>query len=323
MSEPAGAFTEGTTGDFSGDKVHINRGTAVIARPGVGVQFGVLPHNAVVLPLPAQVSTGHVLTTFAAARLPIPRAELSTGLSYCGLSLEAAEDIVEELLRCGVLRGFPAHPSIPVLKSGSASDRQVAALRKEGFAAHIVNTPRELILGHSAGSVALLPGNIFLTADVHYMLMQAGISHLPSVAIDGAIILGPLVIPGVTPCLQCMDHSYVTQDEQWHSIRMQAAGRPISADPLHVEAAALTVASVVARHLMPWQAAGKPKDRIPELLRKRLEIRLGDAQISTTEVEFAPGCLTCQMTRTTPEPRLSLEPRTGSLPGVEPKPRSA
>ena len=53
------------------------------------------------------------------------------------------------------------------------------------------------------------------------------------------------------------------------------------------------------------------------------QIRLGDAQIFTTEVEFAPGCLTCQMTRTAPEPRLSLEPRTDSLPTVEPKPRSA
>lgn len=283
-------------------KVHINRGTAVIARPGVGVQFNVLPHNAIVLPLPAHVSPGHVLTALAAARLPVPIDELTASLNYCGLGPDAAADIVDELMRCCVLREYPEQHSVPVLKSGTASDRQIAALRKEGISAHLVDSPATLV-SQARTSVALLPGNMFLPADLHYMLMQAGISHLPSAAIDGSVIIGPLVIPGVTPCLNCFDGHYGHQDAQWNSIRMQAAGRPVTTDQLHVEASSLMVASIVARHLIPWQSRGCLPSEIPEILRHRSEIRLGDVHVSSTEITADPECMACQMTKQLPRPR--------------------
>lgn len=281
-------------------KVFINRGTAVIARPGVGVQFNVLPHNAIVLPLPRHVSPGQVMTAMASARMPLPIEELIASLNFCGLGPEAAEDIVDELLRCGVLREFAEQHSIPVLKSGTASDRLVAALRKEGLTAHSVDSVRAAVSSLAPGAIMLLPGNMFLSADAHYMLMQSRINHVPSAAIDGAVMIGPLVIPGETPCLNCADRHYGSCDAQWNGIRSQAAGRPSPVDQLQIEAASLTMASIVARHLMPWHYNGRDPEQIPSMLRQRMEIRLGDAEITRTDIPADAECLTCQMTRSVP-----------------------
>lgn len=281
--------------------MHISRGTAVIARPGVGVQFNTMPHNAVVIPLPEHVSTGQVLTILATARMPVNRTELIKSLGYTGLGEEVAADMIDELLHAGMLREYSQmNPALPVLRSGSASDRLVAALHKEGVASSQIPGIRVLQDSCTPNTVALLPGNLFLPSDLHYVLMQSSINHLSSAAVDGGAIVGPLVVPGITPCLNCIDYQTTTADPQWPSIRTQATGRPGTADPLHVEAAALITAGVVAKHLVPWQRAGCPVDDIPPLLLERVEYRLSDGIVRHHPVSPAAECPTCRLGAKTP-----------------------
>lgn len=275
--------------------VVLNRGIAIVARPGIGIHVRILPHHAIVLPLPHHVSIGRVLTTLSSARLPTARTELERNLHYCGLTADMAEDIVEELLRAKILREHHQPPRITLLRSGAASERLSAALAREGIPAEEIPTTHRLIRTLPAGSVVHLPGTAFIAADLHYQLMQAGISHYPSAAIDGSVLLGPLVVPGSTPCLSCLDYHYTTMDGQWVSIRMQAAGRPQATDPLHIPAAAEITAGIIVHHFLPWMHAGAPTASIPPILTQRLEYRLHEASITRTSITRAPGCLSCQL----------------------------
>lgn len=275
----------------------LRRGTAVIARPGVGLQFNILPEHAVVLPVPDHVSMGGMLTTITGARLAVDPHDLARQLSYCGLSVAEAEDIVDELTRARVLAPRHTGAGIAVLHSGRPSEALLGALAKIGIAATAYRGAKELIHQVPAGRLALLPGNLFLPSDVLYALMQAGICHYPVGTIDGAVVAGPLVIPGRTPCLTCLDHHYTRQDHNWNSIRIQATSRPVSTDPLHAEAAALMLASIVAEHIIPWQRSGSSASDIPAVLRERLELRLDGAHVASLPIAHEPTCPACAMLR--------------------------
>lgn len=280
-------------------KIVLSRGTSVMARPGFGIQFNTLPHHATVLPLPDTVKPGHVLNTFMSARIPQQREVLEKTLHYCGFELDVAAEVLDELLRAGVFHEQLPATELLVLRTGQSSDKLVRTLHREGVDSTEAQRARTLIAAAGAETVALLPGSVFLHTDLQFMLMQARVRHYPGAAVDGSIILGPLVIPGRTPCLNCVDMAYEAQDEQWKSIRLQAAGRPMTADPTGMEAAALTMANLVTTHIIPWQSAGCPEDSIPEILLHRLEYRLAEGKIQQWKPEWNMACPSCQMVLTT------------------------
>ena len=283
-----------------GDRqIVLSRGTSVMARPGFGVQFNTLPHHAVVLPLPENVKPGHVINTFTGARIPQQRATMVKTLHYCGFEENVADDVLDELTRAGIMEEpAPATP-LPVLRTGQASEKLVRTLQREGVSCSDAERARTLISGARDGTVALLPGSLFLHTDLHFMLMQAKVAHYPGAAVDGSVVMGPLVIPGRTPCLNCVDMSYQSEDAQWKSIRLQAAGRPMTADPTGMEAAALTMANLVTAHIIPWQQAGCPEHAIPEILLHRLEYRLAAGEVHKWQPEWNVDCPSCHMAHAT------------------------
>lgn len=285
----------------TGHSIQLTKGTALIARPGIGVQFNTLPGNAVILPLPKDIRTGAVLTAMAAARLPTTTEQLSRSLGFCGFSPQVASDIVDELLRIGVLRTHVRHSPVSILLTGTASDSLTRALGRHGVDYHVYDSPPALVHDSPPGSVAILPGTLFPHSDLHFMLMQARIPHLTSAAVDGRAVVGPLVVPGHTACLNCLDMHYEQKDAGWKSIRLQAAGRPMSADPLNVEAAALATAALVSAHILPWMAQGSPSHDIPKRALVRVDYRLEDSRVDEhPPVAMHEGCASCQMAAVTP-----------------------
>ncbi|WP_436494164.1 hypothetical protein [Actinokineospora sp. HUAS TT18] len=87
-----------------------------------------------------------------------------------------------------------------------------------------------------------------------------GLPHLPIRVRDGVGLVGPLVIPGVTACLTCVDHHRADRDPCWPGIAAQLVGRPQLADLSAVHATA-ALAAAQALTALAWRT--RPHIRPP------------------------------------------------------------
>jgi bacteriocin biosynthesis cyclodehydratase domain-containing protein len=73
---------------------------------------------------------------------------------------------------------------------------------------------------------ALLPEPVLLAA-----LQAAGTAHLPVRLRDGAGVVGPLVLPGRTACLRCLELHRRAREPAWPGVAAQLVGRSGRGDP--------------------------------------------------------------------------------------------
>jgi hypothetical protein len=74
-------------------------------------------------------------------------------------------------------------------------------------------------------------------------LMAGGVVHLAAAASEAIGVVGPLVIPGQTACLSCVDMARTDRDPAWPLILAQISGRP----PQPAACAAVLAAAVAAQ----------------------------------------------------------------------------
>jgi bacteriocin biosynthesis cyclodehydratase domain-containing protein len=102
--------------------------------------------------------------------------------------------------------------------------------------------------GQERPDLAVLVGRQPL--DLRASLMRELIPHLAASADEAIGIVGPLVIPGRTACLRCMDFTRTDRDPAWPLILAQLAGRapdPLACDaPLAAAVAAQAAAQALA-----------------------------------------------------------------------------
>lgn len=55
---------------------------------------------------------------------------------------------------------------------------------------------------------------------------RRGVPHLAVVVGDGCVRVGPFVVPGAGPCLQCVEYARVDDDPAWPAVAAQVWGRP-------------------------------------------------------------------------------------------------
>jgi bacteriocin biosynthesis cyclodehydratase domain-containing protein len=102
--------------------------------------------------------------------------------------------------------------------------------------------------GRTRPDLAVLVGRQPL--DLRVSLMREQIPHLAASADEAIGIVGPLVIPGRTACLRCLDLTRTDRDPAWPLILAQLAGRtpdPLACDaPLAAAVAAQAAAQALA-----------------------------------------------------------------------------
>ncbi|MDH2445309.1 hypothetical protein QDR37_15265 [Amnibacterium sp. CER49] len=91
-------------------------------------------------------------------------------------------------------------------------------------------------LAAALGPLAALPPlpQRFALLTAHHVLPPArsirwlaeDVPHLPVVFADQAVVVGPLVVPGVTPCLRCADEHRLDAEPRWPAIAGQLLARP-------------------------------------------------------------------------------------------------
>ncbi len=303
-------------GDFMGTKSGTQLGTtteetfssrlAVLLRPDRSVQFGIHPRQAFVLPLPQAVDPAQVLHALLQTRAGVPRAELARVLTYCGFEPYAAAGVVEELIRANVLVPGWQRRTLPVLSTGRPALAVAEALDPHNIDTVWVDQPTmatsHIVAGQAtsagrtvASDVLLLAGSLFPTPDVQFWLQEQQVTHYPIGMLDGRLVFGPLIIPGLTPCLNCVDKHYLDQDLLWRATRTQATARPSGSTAFEHELLAKMAATIITDHLLPWRDAGMDPRRIPEFLRHRHILDPGCLAMRVEAFDSDPSCIMCDL----------------------------
>ncbi len=144
-------------------------------------------------------------------------------------------------------------------------------------------------------AVVLVPG---AAAAVQFApMLRADHPHLPIAVEPGRITVGPLVVPGLTPCLSCRDAEDTARDPAWPLLHGQLVGR----DPGRLTLARIAAAGAVAARLL---AAADPA---------RIARISADGGIAWRAVRFRAECL-CR------EPSCPSPPGTATAPALRAPP---
>jgi bacteriocin biosynthesis cyclodehydratase domain-containing protein len=269
----------------------LSAATPVLLRPDGAVQVGWDPRRAVLVRPPTGVSTatlaemlrsmqGGVTTDNLQARFGFDPAELIAPLVDAGIVTRVA-------------RRRARSPAIRIHGRGPLSDLLTGALRCSG--ARITHSSR------THAGVPPEPTDLVVLADflvsdprMVHELHAAGVPHLPVRVRDGTGLIGPLVIPGVTSCLDCADLHRSDRDAAWPAVAAQLRDTVGSADRATVLATAALALNQVDRVIRAIRD-GQDVDKAPEpppTLDAMLEFDVSAGSIEARRWSRHPRC-TC------------------------------
>jgi hypothetical protein len=179
-------------------------------------------------------------------------AALVSGISRSGFdmmarSLGLGDDVAEKLL----VRLEPVLEAPPSATAGSevvtGSGPLAEELRRLLATEGVLAAPDD-----PAPDLAIIVAGWLIGAEDHGTWLRRDIPHLPIVAGDAGITVGPFVEPGSGPCLYCVQLTMTDQDAAWPAIATQLWSRP--APPLS-ELAIAEAAAFAARRIRERLAA--------------------------------------------------------------------
>ncbi len=110
--------------------------------------------------------------------------------------------------------------------------------------------------------------------------------HLPVVIRETLAAIGPLVIPGRTACLRCVELARADRDPAWPALAAQLVGAGRGVEPCDITLAA-AAAALAALHLLSWL----DDDSAPAPLKGGVvELSLTDLRLRRQAVRGHPGC---------------------------------
>ncbi len=129
-----------------------------------------------------------------------------------------------------------------------------------------------------ASLVVIVADRVVPPAD-HRRWLQADVPHIPVVAGEAAITIGPLVEPGATACLHCVGLHRRDRDPAWPAIATQlASAEPPELDPVRTATAVAEAARRILR-LLRGDAAQAGLDA---------ELRIGGDGAEISSTRYAP-----------------------------------
>lgn len=204
-------------------------GTMVLLRPGNRIQLGTDPEHALVIELDPEVSARRVAGLLDSLTQPRHRREVSAELASVGLTWPELDLLLAQLVVLGRarttgradrtdaarLRRIRVHGPGPLAHqvSGSLADAGFVVTRS-------AQRPAQHSVGRSADLVILTD---YLVHDPMVVtgLHASGTPHLQVRMRDGVGVLGPLVLPGLTSCLGCVDLHRADTDPAWPVVAAQ------------------------------------------------------------------------------------------------------
>lgn len=198
----------------------------VLLRSDGTVQVGWDPRRAVVVRPPDGLTSSTLAGLLRAMQDGVSPDDLTALADRHGLA--DVGPLTTALTSAGVLRTEtpPRSPRLATIRvhgRGPLSDLLTAALRGSGNRV-VASRLRHAAVGTTGTDLVVLSD--FLVADPHVVreLQAAGVPHLPVRIRDGVGLIGPLVLPRVTSCLNCADLHRGDRDPSWPVVATQLQG---------------------------------------------------------------------------------------------------
>lgn len=289
--------------------LQLREGTDLVIRTGGHLQFGTVPAHALVLGLPPEVGVDQIHQVMRELRRPMADTTVVRLLGHCGLPGVHARGILDELVDAGVLTIRPAVFRTRVHVLGPSLHVRALLRRLRQFditcSGTVPGTPAFGRLGPD--DLVVLAGTLFPPAEVSYRLMDAGVPHLTCGVVDARVAVGPMVVPGATGCLSCLDAASLAADACWRTVRERAGDAVTPTVDRLVELSASLAAGLV-REVLVRREAGDGTDRgtvngtgggtghgwaVPDTLTVRRYLDPLTLKVAATEVPRHPGCAAC------------------------------
>jgi bacteriocin biosynthesis cyclodehydratase domain-containing protein len=217
-------------------------------------------------------------------------AALGSGVSRSGLEMIAGSSGASERDVSGLLRKLkilllpelterpPARVSI--VGSGQTVEQIAATLALANVSVTVSATVSEQ---HSDLGIAI--GQYVLDPDSYGFWLRRDLPHLPVVFGDDSVQVGPLVEPGSSPCLYCLEHYRRDADASWSAIASQLWGRRSSSETALVAA---EVAARVARLVLLRLETGRPSTR--SMTARSFRIAVDSGEVTRRDWMPHPDC---------------------------------
>ena len=241
-------------------------------------------------------------------------AALSAGISRSGLGMigrsngatDAQIDTLLDLLRPALLTSneAPAH-TVVIAGVGRFAELLAELLGSAGIRVLVARTVEAAEA--ATGDIAIAVGHFVLDPALYGLWLRRDTPHLPVVLSDSCVTIGPVVRPGSSACLYCLQRHASDADPAWPAIASQLWGRRSPADTalLASEAAAIVARDVLAR------LAGRDGDGSNQLI---IDAATGARSSRTFPIHPDCGCLEFGATNAAARPESGSPTATGLLP---------
>ena len=269
----------------------LNSATPVLLRPDGAVQVGWDPRRAVLVSPPSGMSAPVLAELLRTLQSGATLAELHTRFDI------DASELISSLVDSGLVTTVAGRrtrsASIRIHGRGPLSDLLASALRCSGARV----THSSLTQAAPPATTHLVVLSDFLVADPRVVreLHAARVPHLQVRVRDGAGLIGPLVIPGVTSCLDCADLHRSDRDSAWPAVAAQLRDTVGSADRATVLATAALALNQVDRVIRAVRGGSgvDGSQEPPPTLDTTLEFDVNAGSLVARRWSRHPRCLRC------------------------------
>jgi bacteriocin biosynthesis cyclodehydratase domain-containing protein len=276
----------------------LNPAMPVLSRPDGVVQVGWDPRRAVLVRPPAGLTTKALADLLRVLQSGATLADVAALAE--GVDESAITELIAALVDAGVVtavapqRAATRSASIRIHGRGPLSDLLASALRCSGARLKHSSQRHAAVAAETTDLVVLSDA---LVADPRMLreLHAARIPHLPVRVRDGAGLVGPLVLPGVTSCLRCADLHRSDRDAAWPVVASQLRDTVGTADRATVLATAALALNQVDRVIAAVRG-GVAVERAPDppsTLDTTLEFDVNTGSIVARRWARHPRCGHC------------------------------
>jgi bacteriocin biosynthesis cyclodehydratase domain-containing protein len=209
-----------------------------------------------------------------------------SGLSMIGTDAGADEPEVERLLAAvaPVLLHddavAPPKRTVELSGTGRTADGIASILGASGIAVHTD--------GRAAAhtDLAIIVAQFVIEPELHGSWLRRDVPHLAVVFGDKTVRIGPVVEPGATPCLYCLERQRTDADPAWPAIESQLWGRRSAAE---TELVSSEVVAIVTRYAVS-RLGGDQRDHLLIPPATSLELEIATGRITRWQWRAHPEC---------------------------------
>lgn len=192
-------------------------GVPVLARADAAVHVGCDPRSAIVLPLGPGVQARAVVDVLRTLRAPVSYRRIAKRVRAAGLDAASFHAMLDRLVVAGKasVHTAPRAVTVHVPGTGDVATALSTVLRRAD-----VDTDD----AHGGAGLVVVADQPIPDPALVAALMAAGTPHLSVHLRDGVGVVGPLVLPGTSTCLRCIDLYRADLDPHWPVLAASMSG---------------------------------------------------------------------------------------------------